>query len=91
MAVETEHVAEVVVVEFDLAVRIGLADGVARPVVNGSIGICDGDRVGWFLEIGDEGHVAFAAVADVTAEPFSLEIGAYQRVGVDAVQTGAKP
>ena len=91
MSVETEHVAEVVVMEFDLAVRIAAADFAASPVIDGGVRIRDGDRVGRLLEIGDEGQVAFAAVADVAAEPFGLEVGALQRVGVDAVQTGAQP
>jgi len=91
MAVETEHVAEVVVVEAELAVGIASGDGIASPVIEGSLAVRDGDRVGGFLEVGDKGHVAFTAVADVAAEPFSFEIGVLQGVGVDAVQTGTKP
>ena len=91
MAVKTEHVAEVVVVEAELAVRIASGDGIASPVIEGGLAVRDGDRVGRFLEIGDKGHVAFTAVADVAAEPFSFEVGVLQGVGVDAVQTGTKP
>ena len=60
-------------------------------MVDAGVRVGDSDRVGRFLEVGDEGHVAFAAVADVAAEPFSLEVGALQRVGIDAVQTRTEP
>ena len=91
MAVVTEHVAEVVVMEAKLAVSMASGDGIASPMIEGALAVRDGDRIGGFHEVGDEGHIAFAAVADVAAEPFSLEVGVLQRVGVDAVQTGTKP
>ena len=91
MAVVTEHVAEVVVMEAEFAVSMASGNGVTRPVIEGALAVRDGDRVGRFDKVGNEGHVAFAAVADVAAEPFSFEVGVLQRVGIDAVQTGTKP
>ena len=91
MAVVTEHVAEVVVMEAEFAVSMASGNGITSPVIEGALAVCDGDCVGRFDEVGDEGQIAFAAVADVAAEPFSFEVGVLQRVGVDAVQTGTKP
>ena len=87
MSIEMEHVAEVVVMEADLAVGVRLADGGVRPMIQCIGGIDDGVRGGRFLELGDF-VVVRVSVVDFSAEPFRLEVGVFQRVGVHAVQTG---
>ena len=77
--------------EAEFAVSMASGNGITSPVIEGALAVCDGDCVGRFDEVGDEGQIAFAAVADVAAEPFSFEVGVLQRVGVDAVQASAQP
>ena len=81
-----EHVAELVVMEADLAVGGRLGDGGVCPMVKGGLAVNNGVRGGWFLEFVDL-VVVGVAVVDFTAEPFSLEVGVFQGVGIDAVKT----
>ena len=83
-----EHVAEIVVMEADLAIRGCLADSGVRPVIQCIGGIHDGVRGGRLFEFGDL-VVVGVAIVDFATEPFGLEVGVLQRIGVHAVQTGA--
>ena len=88
MAVEVEHVAEIVVMEADLAIRGCLGDRGVRPMIQCVGGVHDGVGGGRFLEFGDLVVVGIAVV-DLSAEPFGFEVGVLQWIGVHAVQTGA--
>ncbi len=86
MAIEVEHVAELVVMEADLAVGGRLCDGGVRPMVKGGLAVCNGVGGGRFLELVDLPSVG-VVVVDVATEPFSLEVGVFQRIGIEAVQS----
>ena len=83
-----EHVAEIVVMEADLAIRGCLGDRGVRPMIQCVGGVHDGVGGGRLLEFGDLVVVGIAVV-DLSAEPFGFEVGVLQWIGVHAVQTGA--